>query len=676
MKELHLSINGVPCVCQEGETVLDAARRAGIEIPTLCHDDSVAHYGACGVCVVEAEGNNKLLRACSTRAAEGMVVHTETPRVIQARKIALELLMSDHDGDCMGPCRLHCPGDTDCQAYVKQVALGNTREAVRIVKERLPLPACIGYVCPHPCEAHCRRALVEEPISIAAIKRYMSVTQLNDPDRWKPERASSTGKRVGVVGGGPAGLTAAYYLSLMGHEVTLTEQMPRMGGMLRYGIPEYRLPKAVVDAEVAEIAEAGVKMENGVCIGRDLSFEAYRAKYDAVVLAIGAWKSSPLGCPGQELRGVLGGIDFLRAVAEGETPDIGSKVAVVGGGNTAMDACRTAVRLGAEQVYVVYRRTRDEMPANAEEIDEAMEEGVIFKFLTNPAEVLGENGHVTGVKLQVMELGAPDASGRRSPVPVEGKFETLDVDSVIAAIGQKVEPSAFPVELNRRGIIAADEATFRTNLEGVFAVGDATNGGADIAIAAIGEASRCANVVDSYLKGRTVPYRRPFVSERKVTAADFADRERVARVRVENRPGAERRRDFLPLNEGYTPEQAMREAARCLECGCHDYHDCALIRHANRYPLEPERFGGGEKRRHDSERRLEVIERDAGKCILCNLCVRVCDEVAGQGLLGLVGRGFGTVIRPEFRDSARIAVCRDCGKCVEACPTGALKLLK
>lgn len=676
-KRIKVTINGKSCTGLAGQTLLEIAEKNGIEIPNLCHNDQLKHYGGCSLCVVEAEGSPKLLRACSTEAQDGQVIYTESERVVRTRKTSIELLMSDHDGDCRGPCVLKCPGSVNAQGYVQAIARGDDKEAVRIIKERLPLPACIGRVCPHPCEDGCRRQMVEESISIAYLK-YFAADRVIAAGGYLPAKAAASGKRVGIIGGGPGGLTAAYFLSLQGHRVTIVDAMPQMGGMLRYGIPEYRLPKKVLDAEVDEIASLGVEMKNNFRIGQDESFEEFQSKYDAVILAIGAWKSMPIGCPGEELGGVLGGIDFLRQVALGEKPDIGDKVAIVGGGNTAMDACRTAVRLGAKEVYVVYRRTEKEMPAEQLEIDEAREEGVVFKFLTNPAEILGENGKVKEMKLEIMELGEPDESGRRRPMPT-GKYETLPVTCVIAAIGQKANVTGFDaVELNRKGIIAADETSYRTSVNGVFAVGDATNQGAGIAIEAIGEARRCAKVVDLYLKGAQVPYHKTYLSVKNVSPEHFAEYSKLPRTKMPTRPAEERKHDFQAVNLDFSEAQARSEAARCLDCGCHDFADCKLIRCANLYALEPERIarikGSGKTHLSYKEKRLVAIERDQGKCILCGQCTRICDEVVGKGIIDLVGRGFDTTIRPEFLQSDVIRECVDCLECANACPTGALRI--
>ena len=683
MSQIHFTINGKPCVCEAGTSILQAAKLNGIGIPNLCNDESVRVYGACGLCAVEVldDGRGrpvpKLLRACSAKAMEGYAVRFDTERVNQARRIALELLMSDHTGDCRGPCQLHCPAGTDCQGYVKKIAQGDFRGAVEIIKEKIPLPASIGRVCPHPCEQNCRRGMVEAPLSIALLKAHAADRDLAG-DTYRPVPAADTGKRVAVIGGGPAGLTAAYYLRQKGHGVTVYDAAAKMGGMLRYGIPAYRLPKDLLDREIAEIERLGITMKNNVRLGSDITLEQLRQEYDAVILATGAWSSMNMRVPGETLDGVTGGIQFLHDISSGEgaVPDLtGKRVAVCGGGNTAMDACRTAVRCGADKVYVIYRRTRSEMPAEEIEIAEAAEEGVLYQFLTNPAEIIGENGHVKQLKLQIMELGEPDASGRRSPVPVEGKFEYLDVDLVIMAIGQKPDAAGLDgIQLTKKGTVEADESTFLTNLPDVYAIGDATNRGASIAVEAIGEAGRCAAVVDSALRGEMQPYRTPFYSRKQVTAEDLAGREKQPRCQMPVRPAAERRQDFAPVSPGITDETAVREAKRCLECGCHDYAECRLIRYAQQQEIHPERLDGV-KNPSEKERRLVCIERDNGKCILCGLCVRICDEAAKQGILGLVGRGFETAVKPEFQNPAAVEICRTCKKCAIACPTGALKIL-
>ena len=675
MATVNLTIDDVQVSVEDGTTILAAAEKAGIEIPNLCFMKEMKPYGACGVCVVEVEKCPKLLRACATKVAEGMVVNTKGERALKARKLALELLMGDHDGDCQGPCKLNCPAHTDCQRYVKEIAEGRFADAVATVKETFPLPAAIGRVCPHPCEKACRRRLVEAPISIAQLKYFAADQVRKDGNEHPIKVAAPTGKKVGIIGGGPAGLTAAFKLAQWGHDVTVYDQMPEMGGMLRYGIPEYRLPKAILKAETDAIAALGVTFVNNFKIGREAMFDKLRGWFDAVIVANGAWKSTAMRVKGEDLKGVWGGIDFLRAVVTGQKPEIGERVAIVGGGNTAMDACRTAVRVGAKEVFVIYRRTRKEMPAEDIEITEAEEEGVKFKFLCAPDEILGKDGKVCGMRLQVMELGEPDERGRRKPVPVPGQFEEIQLDSVIAAIGQRNDPEGFEaLPQTPKGTLAADEATFATIIPGVFACGDTVNKGAGIAIGAIAQANEAALAVDAYLRGREYRPVQPILSEREVTEKDFADRERLARAVMPQRPAEERRHDFKEVNLGLSPEAAMAEAKRCLECGCHDYYDCKLIRYANLLRTDTKRLRGAF---HTGfvEKKLVCIERNQRKCITCNLCVRTCETLAKKGLLGLVGRGFKTVIKPEFDAPEAIVGCKDCHLCVDACPTGALRLL-
>lgn len=668
---LNLTINGKNITVEEGTTILQAAKDNGIYIPTLCYDDAVKVYGACGLCVVEAEGIPKLLRSCSAKCSEGMVVNTESKRVVQSRKIAMELLMSAHDGDCVAPCQLNCPARTDCQGYVGLIANGEYEAALKLIKNKVSLPASIGRVCPHPCETACRRGKVDEAINIAQLKAFAADMDLNS-DSYLPEKNAPTGKKIAIIGGGPAGLTAAYRLAISGHEVTVYDMMEKMGGMLRYGIPQYRLPKEVLDNEIAIIEKLGVKMINGVKLGKDFTVASLKAQNDAVIVAVGAWKSSSMRTPGEELDGIYGGIDFLRAVALKQEINIGDKVVICGGGNTAMDACRTAVRLGAKEVYCVYRRTRNEMPAEDIEITQAEEEGVQFKFLTNPISFNGEDGKVKSVTLQLMELGEPDASGRRRPVAIEGKTEELDVDSVIVAIGQKlVNEDVSELKLTDRGNIEADIDTFKTNIEGVFAIGDATNRGASIAIEAIGEANRCALSIDAYLNGEDIETRVPYISRRDEELIDFQSKEKCPARKPQVLPAAERKNNFDEVCLGYTEEDAKVEASRCLECGCKEYYKCKLLSVAQRYDIHPERFKGEMPQKYTADSN-EFIERNSAKCILCGLCVRSCKEVMNISAIGLLGRGFKTEVAPAFNLPLNQTKCTNCGLCVELCPTGAL----
>lgn len=668
---LRVNINGRELSGHGEQTILEVATANGIHIPTLCFSGDLEVYASCGLCLVEIQGMPRLLRACATKIADGMIIQTENEKIRKARKLALELILSDHRGDCRAPCVNACPANCDAQGYAALVANGQYKEALKLVKEFMPFPASIGRVCPAPCEENCRRNLMEGPVSIRYFKRLIADMDMAGDDPYVPEVAPATGKKIAVVGSGPAGMTAAYFLRRQGHNVAVFESLPEMGGMLRYGIPEYRLPKKVLDAEIRQILDLGVEAHTNVQLGEDFTIDyLFKSGYDAVYLAIGAQNSKTMGVNGEELAGVLGGTEFLRAVMLNENVDLGKKVAVIGGGNTAMDAARTAKRLGAEEVTVVYRRAREQMPAQPIEVIEAEEEGVEFYLLAAPVKIEG-NGKVEKMLCQKMVLGEADASGRRSPQPID-EFFTLDVDTIIAAIGQDVDVASVEkdVQVNRWRTIEAAEGTFLTNVPGVFAGGDAVTG-PGIAIEAIAAGKRAAEVIDSYLQGKVSPYRTYFnIVKEGLTEEDFADRPRQERVKMPVTEAEVRVKNFREIELGLSPEDASKDAARCLECGCFDVFECKLRDFATRYDTKPERIVG---EKHDYELQVHpLIVRDQNKCILCGLCVRTCTEIIGAEALGLVNRGFSVVVSPSLDLPLEKTTCVACGQCVAVCPTGAL----
>jgi formate dehydrogenase major subunit len=607
-----------------------------------------------------------------------MVVKTNTENVSALRRTALELLLAEHYGDCLAPCQMTCPAHIDIQGFVALIANDQVKEANKLIKETLPLPATVGRVCPRFCEKECRRNLVDEPISICALKRYAGDYDLENGEPLVPQPKADTGKKVAVIGGGPAGLTVAYYLALEGHQVTIFEALPKLGGFLRYGIPEYRLPKALLDKEIELITRLCKDVQVNKRLGKDFTIESLKAQgFDAIFVGIGAWSNTRLGVEGEDMPGVMSGIEFLQKVTDDKNFPVPDKVAVIGGGNTAMDACRTSVRLGAKEVACVYRRSRSEMPANPHEVEQADEEGVKFELLTAPVGFVGENGKVTGIKCVKMQLGEPDASGRRRPEPVPGSDFIVSADLVITAVGQKTEHDCLggAIGLNKWNDVDVSKAMM-TNVEGIFSAGDCQTGAATV-VEAVGGARKAAVAMDQYLRGEAVAgITEPFnvargKSIKEVDPAYLGEREKAPRAKVPTIAPDERKTNFNEFELVFSADVAKKEAMRCLSCSCLDVHTCKLREYGTEYKADLNKLGTGEYK-HPILTDSTFITRDPNKCILCANCVRICNEVMDVTALGLVNRGSETVVLPTLKRPLTDTNCETCGQCVSACPTGAL----
>ena len=484
---------------------------------------------------------------------------------IQDRKCPAGVCETLTEARCMNAC----PAGVDVPSYIALTAQGRYAEALEIHRTRNPFALVCGRVCPAFCESRCRRGDIDEPIAIRSIKRFMADQELKHP--WTPQVGEPKKEKVAIVGSGPAGLTAALRLRQMGYGVTIFEALPVAGGMMAVGIPEYRLPRNILNEEIQNVIRAGAELKLNSALGRDFTIDDLmnRDGYSAVILAIGAHRSRKLGIPGEEAEGVYHGVDFLRDVALGKNPDLrGKRVVVVGGGNVAIDAARTALRFGAAEVNIVYRRARADMPAYDEEIKGAIDEGCIIHYLTNPIEAIVDHGHIVAIRCQHQSLGDFDRSGRRRPVPVEGSEFVLDCDVLIPAIGQQTDLSC----LNGDGVATNRDTTFVTNKAlatsrpGVFAAGDAAKGPATI-IEAVAHGNEVAVAVDVYLQqGKLVnpvwdpPYQFP---EQKFNLDDYAE---AKRPHVPELDPKERTRTFAEVELGLTEEMAREECKRCLRC--------------------------------------------------------------------------------------------------------------
>jgi formate dehydrogenase major subunit len=673
---IHLTLDGRECQATPGQTLLEVARGHGIDVPTLCHDPRLPPQGACLLCVVEVAGTSKLLLSCATEARAGMVVHTRSDRVISARRSVLDLLLSTHFADCYGPCHVACPAGVDVQGYLALARAGRHDEALAVIRERNPLPSICGRVCVRHCEAACHRAKVDDAVGINLVKRYLADVGAGRLPR--PARAPATGHRVAVVGGGPGGLTAAYFLARRGHAVTVFDAHPQLGGTLRYGIPDYRLPQDVIDGEVQHILDHGVTARTGVRLGVDFTLESLTADgYEAILLALGAMKAKPMRVTAEDTPGVVGGIDFLAEVKLKGHPDLKGAVVVVGGGNTAIDAARTALRCGASRVTILYRRSRQEMPADPGEVEDALAEGVELELLVAPLEVVAENGRVKALRCQRMQLGEPDASGRRRPVPVPGSTQDYTCNLIVAAIGQDVDLTGVDggAAASKWGTLQADARTAATTATGVFATGDAVSGPA-AAVDAIGGGRRAAAAIDVFLQTGGLAVGAPeFRSQTTVLGdlpADTFDQvTRAPRAQMPKTAPDDRVRSFAEVDLGVGADAAHAEASRCLSCGCSAVGSCRLKQYATEYQGDQTRLRG-KVRKYLVDARHPFITLDPNKCILCGRCVRQCGDLQGVGALGFLRRGFDAVVRPSLERPLDESGCLACGNCIEVCPTGAI----
>ncbi len=707
--QLTVTIDGLEVGCDPGETILEAAQRFGIHIPTLCNEPRLPATASCRICIVEVEGAPKMVPSCSTAVADGMVVRTNTEKVRAMRHLYLELLLSDHNSFCTPPCRDACPTHIKIPQFLEYIAHKDYKNGVRKLREDLPFPAVLGRVCPRPCEGPCRRQLIEHPITICQLHRFMADQTIDEEQEGElllpVEPKPDSGKRIAVVGGGPGGLAAAFYARLEGHSVKVFEALPKPGGMLRYGIPSYRLPRDLLDKELNMLWRLGIELQVNSRLGTDFQLEdLFEEGYDAVFLALGAFDSNDMGVPGEDAEGVVTAVDFLGELELTGSVHVGDKVTVIGGGFTAMDACRTSIRKGAAEVTCLYRRSRKEMPAHVTEVDEAEEEGVKLELLCAPVRVVSDDAHkVVGIEMLRMELGEPDASGRRRPVPIEGSEFIVECDQVITAIGQypKLDGTSEEqgVKRTKWRTIEVNEWTYQTADPRVFAGGDVVLG-AQTVIQAVAQGKKAAWSMDAYLHGADMAEVAQSLAELKeqpffeaLTAKTDLD-PRITRMAeiapvfidmttdvTQPSPPAEmpklapesRKTNFKQIELGFSEDEAVRGAELCLDCYCPASGKCDLQRYGIEYEVFKNRFHGGEAHTYPADFRHDFIMREPNRCINCGRCVRVCRTEVGSSCYDTMGRGFNAIVSTADNMPLQIVGCVSCGKCAETCPTGAIE---
>jgi len=695
--KIKVFIDGKEYFGFKNETILSLLKRNNFEIPTFCYDKNLPPLSSCFACIVEIKNLKGFQPACSTYVSEGMEIFTNNKEIYDTRKTNIELLISNHFADCFGPCKLACPANVDIQTYITLAKRGLYKESIKVIKDSIPIPATIGRVCPAFCEKNCRRNYVDESVGINNIKRYIADMDLFSDNPYIPSIESEKEIKIAVIGAGPAGLSVAYYLRIKGYQVDIFEKLPEAGGMLRYGIPSYRLPRIVLDKEIDILKKMGINFVFNKEFGKDFDIKTLRKdNYKAIFIGIGAQSGNYMKIEGENLKNIILAVDFLRNIQLDKTFSDNfnfNNVVIIGGGNTAIDSARTALRLGAKNVKILYRRTREEMPANDLEIEEALEEGIELITLVNPIKFIGEE-KVEKIELIKMKLGEPDSSGRRRPIPIEGSNFIIEADYVIEAISQKIDQSSLKdFDLNSDGTIIIEKNSFKTNIEYVFAGGDVVNG-PDTVVKALSDGKKAAISIHNYLLRKTNEndYKYEKITDNEdllkfyISKDDFfkeeKEKEKYFKEFYKNQIKIKRRKEnkiepikrinnFEEFNFGLDHESFNIEIERCLQCGCNDIFECKLKKYSKEYNIDKNKYKGLH-RNEKIDNSSKYIVYDKNKCINCGKCVGICANIIGENVFGYYKRGFTTLIQPFLNTSIAETNCINCGNCINICPTGAI----
>lgn len=635
-----MKINGKDYKIINGESILDVANRNNIKIPTLCYDKRFTHTTSCFICIVK-DKDRGLIPSCSSPASDALDIITESEEISKYRKLCLELLLAEHDADCFSTCKTSCPAGIDVRTYILNVRQDKEFDGFLTIRKNNPFVSVVGRVCPAFCEKDCNRNAIDETLSIRLLKRHIgdTVYKKYDDKLFKHEltlKKDKNGESIAIIGAGPAGLTAAYYLILEGFDVTIYEKEKELGGMLKFCIPSYRLPRDILNTEINSIIRLGINVKLNEEINEE-KIDKLKKEYSKVIVATGAWKESGLWLGEDKYKNIIPALKFLYNVEKKKFNLEGKSGIVIGGGNSAIDSARVLLRLGFKDVKILYRRTIKEMPALEHEILDAKTEGIKIVELVSPVEIIGDK-FAKSIKFEKMKvLDEIDNSGR-AKVKGLGVFEEYNSDVFIYATGQK--PS-----LDKK-------------IEEVILCGDVLNGASTVIEAVSSAKKAISNFVDN-LKFEKF----------------HSTREKLSLLNEENEIIKKEKIDFLKLNNLkdnfeelellYKKESAIKEASRCLNCGCNDLDNCKLRSYSIEYKSDPNAFKTSVNKYYIDS--LKNMSHDSSKCIKCGICINVCSGIVSA--LSLINRGFNSKV--SAFDKLKDSSCIECGMCIDSCPTGA-----